>query len=105
MSREQIIDYFRIFGNVEDLELPIDRLKKKRREFCFVIFDTEEAADAASKKAKQSIHGRECDVKKGISFLPMNLLFFLSNFFIFTYKSNSTTNCTTTKTSKFTTII
>lgn len=58
------MNYFTSFGKVEDLELPVDRAKKKRREFCFVIFETEEAANFASKQPKQIIHGRECDVKK-----------------------------------------
>jgi RNA recognition motif-containing protein len=49
---------------VEGIELPFDRQRNRRREFCFIIFDTEEAAEAAVKEAKQTIGSKECDIKK-----------------------------------------
>lgn len=64
LSKDEIFNYFSKFGNVSDLELPFDRANNKRREFCFVIFETEQAANQASGEAKQQIYGRLCDVKK-----------------------------------------
>lgn len=64
LSQEEIRNYFSQFGNVCDLELPFDRVNNKRRQFCFVIFDSEQAANLASSQPKQQIFGRTCDVKK-----------------------------------------
>ena len=64
LTREQIASYFSAFGPINDIELPMDRVNKKRREFCFIIFETEEAANKASDMCKQKIYDRMCDVKK-----------------------------------------
>lgn len=61
---EDIKTYFAQYGTVEGIELPFDRTRGKRREFCFIIFDTEESADLACRDPKQNIGSRECDVKK-----------------------------------------
>lgn len=60
----QIKNYFSKYGPVEGIELPYDHQRLKRREFCFVIFETEEAADAACNQLKQILGGKECDIKK-----------------------------------------
>ncbi|RWS31378.1 RNA-binding protein squid-like protein [Leptotrombidium deliense] len=64
VSEDEIKKYFSKYGKVEGIELPFDRQRGRRREFCFIIFDTEESADAACKEPKQTIGGRECDIKK-----------------------------------------
>lgn len=64
MTEEEIKKYFQKFGSVEGIELPFDRQRNRRREFCFIIFDTEEAAELAVKEAKQTIGTKECDIKK-----------------------------------------
>ncbi|RWS10736.1 RNA-binding squid-like protein [Dinothrombium tinctorium] len=64
VSEEEIKKYFSKYGKVEGIELPFDRQRGRRREFCFIIFDTEESADMACKEPKQTIGGRECDIKK-----------------------------------------
>jgi len=64
LTKEEITSYFSTYGKVVDIELPFDRIKKKRREFCFIIFETEDSANQASVNAKQTIFGRECDIKK-----------------------------------------
>lgn len=63
-SESEIRRHFNKFGKIEGIELPYDRQRGKRREFCFIIFENEEAADVAVKESKQTIDGRECDVKK-----------------------------------------
>lgn len=47
LPEEDIKKYFSRYGKVEGIELPFDRTRGRRREFCFIIFETEEAADAA----------------------------------------------------------
>ncbi|XP_054166351.1 RNA-binding protein squid-like [Oppia nitens] len=64
MGEEDIKLYFSQFGNVKGIELPFDRQRNRRREFCFILFDTEEAVDAAVKDPKQTIGNKECDIKK-----------------------------------------
>jgi squid-like protein len=64
LSEDDIKKYFMRFGSVEGIELPFDRQRNRRREFCFIIFDTEDAAEAAVKEAKQTIGSKECDIKK-----------------------------------------
>lgn len=71
-SEEEIRRYFSRYGKIEGIELPYDRQREKRREFCFIIFDTEESADIACKEPKQTIGGRECDVKKAQVNLHLN---------------------------------
>lgn len=64
MGEEDIKLYFSQFGNVKGIELPFDRQRNRRREFCFILFDTEEAVDNAVKEPKQTIGNKECDIKK-----------------------------------------
>jgi RNA recognition motif-containing protein len=49
---------------VEGIECPFDKQRGRRREFCFIIFDTEEAAEAAVSEPKQLVGNKECDIKK-----------------------------------------
>lgn len=44
--------------------MPMDKEKNVRRGFIFVTYETVAAAEAAAKKPKQIIGGKECDVKK-----------------------------------------
>jgi len=64
MPEEEIREYFTRFGNVEGVELPFDRQRGRRREFCFIIFDSEDAAEAAIREPQQVIGNKECDIKK-----------------------------------------
>ncbi|CAL1263300.1 unnamed protein product, partial [Larinioides sclopetarius] len=59
-----IRSYFEKYGKVENVELPFDKVKNQRRQFCFVTFETEEACEASCKQSKQKIGNKECDVKK-----------------------------------------
>ena len=64
MPEEELKDYFSRFGRVDGIELPFDKIRNRRREFCFIIFESKEAADAACSESKQFIGGRECDIKR-----------------------------------------
>jgi len=63
-SEEEIRTYFGQYGNIESLELPMDKEKNQRRGFIFITYETVAGADNAVKKPKQTINGKECDVKK-----------------------------------------
>ncbi|RWS13619.1 Heterogeneous nuclear ribonucleoprotein D-like protein [Dinothrombium tinctorium] len=64
VSEEDIKSYFSQYGTVKAIELPFDHQRCRRRQFCFIIFDTEAGAVAACREPKQTIGGRECDIKK-----------------------------------------
>jgi hypothetical protein len=61
---EDLRAHFEKHGKVEDIEWPFDRQRNVKRNFAFVVFETEEGADEASHDAKQMFGDRECDVKK-----------------------------------------
>lgn len=48
---------------IENIERPFDRQRNRSRDFCFIIFETEEAAESAISNPKQVIGGKECDIK------------------------------------------
>jgi len=56
--------YFEKYGKVENIELPFDKVKNQRRQFCFVTFETEDGCEQSCKQSKQMIGKKECDVKK-----------------------------------------
>ncbi|XP_054710696.1 RNA-binding protein squid-like [Uloborus diversus] len=64
MTEADIRNYFEHFGKVETVELPFDKVKNQRRQFCFVTFEDEMTVDQVCKQPKQKIGNKECDVKK-----------------------------------------
>ncbi|CAI4223505.1 unnamed protein product [Auanema sp. JU1783] len=65
-SQTDLSNHFAQFGKVEDIEWPYDKVTKARRNFAFIVFEEEEAADKASAQPKQTFGSRECDVKKAV---------------------------------------
>lgn len=63
---EELRSHFEQYGRVEDIEWPFDKQTKTRRNFAFIVFEEEEAADRASATPKQTFGSRECDVKKAV---------------------------------------
>lgn len=63
---EELRSHFEQYGKVEDIEWPFDKQSKARRNFAFIVFEEEEAADRASAVPKQTFGSRECDVKKAV---------------------------------------
>lgn len=59
-----IRSYFEKFGKIEEIELPFDKQKNQRRQFCFITFESEEVVDEICKNPKQKIGNKDCDVKK-----------------------------------------
>jgi len=64
ISDDDIKTYFSQFGNVVDVEMPIDKTKNQRKGFCFITFDNEQIVHELLKTPKQTISGKEVDVKK-----------------------------------------
>lgn len=46
------------------MEMPIDKVKNQRKGFCFITFDNEQIVQELLKTPKQTISGKEVDVKK-----------------------------------------
>lgn len=46
------------------MEMPFDKQKNQRKAFCFVTFDSEAVVNDLLKSPKQTISGKEVDVKK-----------------------------------------
>ena len=44
---------------IEDIDLPFDKVKNQRRAFCFITFESEEIVNEACQMSKQTIHGKE----------------------------------------------
>jgi squid-like protein len=46
------------------MEMPFDKQKNQRKAFCFITFDSETVVNELLKSPKQTISGKEVDVKK-----------------------------------------
>ena len=64
MSDDEIKNYFSQFGTVTECEMPFDKTKNQRKNFCFVTFEREETMKEVLKVPKQKIGEVEVDVKK-----------------------------------------
>ncbi|XP_055622517.1 RNA-binding protein squid isoform X3 [Toxorhynchites rutilus septentrionalis] len=64
ISDEEIKTFFGQFGNIVDVEMPFDKQKNQRKGFCFITFDSEQVVNELLKTPKQTISGKEVDVKK-----------------------------------------
>jgi RNA recognition motif-containing protein len=56
---EELRKHFEQYGRVEDVEWPFDKQSKARKNFAFVVFEAEEAADLAAASPKQQFANRE----------------------------------------------
>lgn len=64
ISDDEIKAYFGQFGNIVEIEMPFDKQKNQRKAFCFITFDSEQVVNELLKTPKQTISGKEVDVKK-----------------------------------------
>lgn len=64
LTDEEIKNYFSQFGNITGIDLPFDKEKNQRKNFCFITFDNEYVVADLLKKPKQMINGKPVDVKK-----------------------------------------
>lgn len=61
---EEIREYFSQKGKIEEIDLPFDKQKGQRRQFCFITFESEESVDAVCEEPVQYIGSNKIDVKK-----------------------------------------
>lgn len=64
ISDEEIKTFFGQFGNIVEVEMPFDKQKNQRKAFCFITFDSEQVVNELLKTPKQTISGKEVDVKR-----------------------------------------
>ena len=64
LQDEQIKEHFAKFGSVIECEMPFDKVKNQRKNFCFVTFEREETMKELLKAPKQKIGEVEVDVKR-----------------------------------------
>lgn len=53
-----------ILSKIVEVEMPFDKQKNQRKGFCFITFDSEQVVNELLKTPKQTISGKEVDVKK-----------------------------------------
>lgn len=64
ITDEDIKSYFSQYGTIVELQAPFDKVKNQRKGFCFITFDSKEVVYKLLKTPKQTINGKEVDVKK-----------------------------------------
>lgn len=61
--RDRLIRKF-FFLQIAEVEMPFDKQKNQRKGFCFITFDSEQVVNELLKTPKQTISGKEVDVKR-----------------------------------------
>ena len=65
ITEDQIKDHFAQYGNVVEIQRPVDRSKNSEpKNFCFITFDKEEPAETLLKKSSVNVNGQEVQIKK-----------------------------------------
>lgn len=64
LTDDDIKNYFAQYGTIVQMEMPYDKSKNQRKGFCFITFESEQIVTELLKTPKQSIKGKEVDVKK-----------------------------------------
>lgn len=60
----QLREYFSKFGKIDEIDLPYDKEKNERRPFCFISFQTEQAAQEVLQLQRHTIGDISVDVKR-----------------------------------------
>merc|ERR1719225_926193 len=65
ISEDVIREHFSQYGQVVEIQRPVDRMKNSEpKNFCFITFDKEESANALLKMGTVTVGGQEVKVKK-----------------------------------------
>lgn len=56
--------FFFTLVQIVEVEMPFDKQKNQRKNFCFITFDSEQVVNELLKTPKQTISGKEVDVKR-----------------------------------------
>ncbi|KAL2100486.1 hypothetical protein ACEWY4_004880 [Coilia grayii] len=62
-TEEQIREYFGTFGEIENIELPVDAKTNERRGFCFVTFVEEEPVQKLLENRYHEVGPGKCEIK------------------------------------------
>ncbi|XP_055140035.2 heterogeneous nuclear ribonucleoprotein D-like isoform X2 [Symphalangus syndactylus] len=62
-SEEQIKEYFGAFGEIENIELPMDTKTNERRGFCFITYTNEEPVKRLLESRYHQIGSAKCEIK------------------------------------------
>ncbi|CAF1087762.1 unnamed protein product [Adineta ricciae] len=60
----QLREYFSKFGKIDEIDLPYDKEKNERRPFCFISFQSEQAAQEVLRLQRHTIGDISVDVKR-----------------------------------------
>lgn len=66
-SDEEVKTFFGQFGTIVEVEMPFDKIKNQRKNFCFITYDSEAVVRELLKTPKQTLGGKEVDVKRAVS--------------------------------------
>ncbi|CAG0916288.1 unnamed protein product [Notodromas monacha] len=64
LSEDEIKAHFGSFGKIAQMEMPFDKVRNQRKGFCFITFENESAMKELLRNPKQTLGGKEVDVKK-----------------------------------------
>jgi len=64
ITDEDVKNYFSKYGTIVEYQAPFDKVKNQRKGFCFITFDSKDTMYSLLKNPKQTIKGKEVDVKK-----------------------------------------
>lgn len=64
VSDVELREYFSKFGKIAQVEAPMDKVKQKRRPFCFILFENEQSAEDVLKQPRHTIGGKTIDCKR-----------------------------------------
>jgi RNA recognition motif-containing protein len=64
VSDAELRDYFSQFGKIAQIEAPVDKIKQKRRPFCFILFENEQSAEEVLKQPRHTLAGKSIDCKR-----------------------------------------
>uniref|UniRef100_A0A182JKK8 RRM domain-containing protein n=1 Tax=Anopheles atroparvus TaxID=41427 RepID=A0A182JKK8_ANOAO len=74
ISDDEIRSFFGQFGTIVEVELPFDKQKNQRKGFCFITYDSMQVVNDLLKTPKQTIAGKEVDVKKATPKADNNMM-------------------------------
>ncbi|CAF0792106.1 unnamed protein product [Didymodactylos carnosus] len=64
VSDNELHEYFSKFGKIAQIEAPMDKIKQKRRPFCFILFENEQSAEDVLQQQRHTIGGKQVDCKR-----------------------------------------
>lgn len=64
ISEDDLKSYFSQYGTIALVEMPFDKQRNVRKNFCFITFESDQVIHNILKNPKQTINGHEVDVKR-----------------------------------------